>query len=647
MRLRIPLFLFSQNCKNIQFLSSFKKLREMIFYINFIPFIMIDELHFPQTINDYVFIKSIANGGSAQCYLVESIKFDINKLFVAKVIPTSQFTLITAENKALMELNHPNIIKLYDRFTYSSYYVFILEYCENKSLAEAIIPDVGISGYKNIVGIKSEQTDLDIFKNCAYQIVSALSYCHMKRCAHRDIKPSNVLIDHYGKMKLADFGLSVKYQKENLDDEYEYEYEEEEKNEENDMNNENNEDKNSSTNKYQIPIMSPFQSENDKSQNNFETKIFYLNNNIQVKTRKLSSDTEKAKLSHNFFNIPKNEKFLKHKERHILRTRSFNDKLRISENRPKINIPNNIKKQISRKKIKKRKTFLCNTFCGSLVYASPEIILKKSYDPFSADIWSLGILFIVMFTGQSPWEGKGETQMQEKILNCELSPNVMQKIPSDLVELINKMIVVDPTKRSTIEEVRSSPFFDDPCIYSASPQKHPKIRTIQQKSHSYNSDVNFTHIGAKLLNKNRMNSPIQELKSPFANPVAQSPLAPSFKRLHIVKLPKTSMIKCSTSFSRKELQLKSPTNTSIPFFKKNSQIKLNLSMINSKQQALIPDSDESYSYEIQKVDGNETQLSIESRENNQQISQNNSSHISKSQSLHSPNVLHLELLAKL
>ena len=194
---------------------------------------MIDESHFPQTINDYVFIKRIASGGSARCYLVESIKFEINKLFVAKVIPASQFLSITAEHKALIELNHPNIIKLYDRFTVSSYCVFILEYCENKSLAEAIVPDVGISGYKSTIGITLEQTDLDFFKNCAYQIVNALSYCHMKKCAHRDIKPSNVLIDHYWKMKLSDFGLSVKYQNDNSF-EYEYEYEEEEENDNND-----------------------------------------------------------------------------------------------------------------------------------------------------------------------------------------------------------------------------------------------------------------------------------------------------------------------------------------------------------------------------------------------------------------------------
>lgn len=42
------------------------------------------------------------------------------------------------------------------------------------------------------------------------QIVEALAYCHRTGVYHRDIKTENVLIDKYRRIKIIDFGFSVK-----------------------------------------------------------------------------------------------------------------------------------------------------------------------------------------------------------------------------------------------------------------------------------------------------------------------------------------------------------------------------------------------------------------------------------------------------
>jgi serine/threonine protein kinase len=43
-----------------------------------------------------------------------------------------------------------------------------------------------------------------------------------------------------------------------------------------------------------------------------------------------------------------------------------------------------------------------NTFCGTLDYLSPEMVLKTPYD-FSVDIWSLGILTFELIFGRAPF----------------------------------------------------------------------------------------------------------------------------------------------------------------------------------------------------------------------------------------------------
>ena len=47
---------------------------------------------------------------------------------------------------------------------------------------------------------------------------------------------------------------------------------------------------------------------------------------------------------------------------------------------------------------------LSRTYCGSTVYAAPEILTAKhSYDPRYADVWSCGIVLYAMLTAKMPF----------------------------------------------------------------------------------------------------------------------------------------------------------------------------------------------------------------------------------------------------
>ena len=47
---------------------------------------------------------------------------------------------------------------------------------------------------------------------------------------------------------------------------------------------------------------------------------------------------------------------------------------------------------------------LSSTYCGSVQYAAPEILMNTPYDPFAADVWSLGICVFATLTGHMPFQ---------------------------------------------------------------------------------------------------------------------------------------------------------------------------------------------------------------------------------------------------
>ena len=155
----------------------------------------LDEMRRTLAEHGYDFKKELGRGGFATVVLVRSQRYDMD--FAAKVIqhegPLNG--TVEAEITSLRDLAHPNIICLYDWFTNGHQVYLILEYCPNGSLQDILN--------------KNKNLTEPIARSYFRQIVSALSYCHEHGVAHLDIKPANILIDFYGRMKLADFGLSL------------------------------------------------------------------------------------------------------------------------------------------------------------------------------------------------------------------------------------------------------------------------------------------------------------------------------------------------------------------------------------------------------------------------------------------------------
>lgn len=103
-----------------------------------------------------------------------------------------------------------------------------------------------------------------------------------------------------------------------------------------------------------------------------------------------------------------------------------------------------------------------NEQCGTPAYIAPEIIKKKGYKDFGADIWSLGVLLYAMVMGAMPFKANDIDGLHQKIKDrdCDMSDD---QASDEVKDLLERMLTVDPMHRITLSQVISHPWLlDDP-----------------------------------------------------------------------------------------------------------------------------------------------------------------------------------------
>jgi len=101
---------------------------------------------------------------------------------------------------------------------------------------------------------------------------------------------------------------------------------------------------------------------------------------------------------------------------------------------------------------------LLQSCCGSPSYAAPEMLLGKSYQGITVDIWSSGIILYAMIAGFLPFQDPNNDKLYEKIIKGKFKfSNNMSPMAQDL---IRRILVTDPFKRVNLQQIKSHSWFN-------------------------------------------------------------------------------------------------------------------------------------------------------------------------------------------
>ena len=146
---------------------------------------------------DYKLLEQIARGGMGIVY--KALQVSLNRLVAIKMILAGQLASdeqvrrFYSEAESAAQLDHPNIVNVFEVGEQDGHHYFSMALVEGRSLAEKLNE-----------GPSEPRVAAELIR----QVAVAIEYAHGKGVIHRDLKPSNILIDQRGTPRITDFGLA-------------------------------------------------------------------------------------------------------------------------------------------------------------------------------------------------------------------------------------------------------------------------------------------------------------------------------------------------------------------------------------------------------------------------------------------------------
>ena len=150
-------------------------------------------------VDRYLLVDLIGHGGMGRVYLARDTR--LNRLVALKILAPERINNPRAiarfqrEARVGAQLQHENLVRIYDFGESNGRYFLVMEYIEGKT----------IGGLITTQGPMPAATAARL----ARQIALGLEHAHRKGLIHRDVNPYNILVNHEGIAKLADLGLAI------------------------------------------------------------------------------------------------------------------------------------------------------------------------------------------------------------------------------------------------------------------------------------------------------------------------------------------------------------------------------------------------------------------------------------------------------
>lgn len=145
----------------------------------------------------YVVQREIGRGGTAIVYLAQDVRHD--RLVAVKVLNPELGELLgptrfLSEIRVTANLQHPNLLPLFDSGEADGLLFYVMPYVEAASLRDRLAHE--------------RQLPIDEAVRIAVSVAAALEYAHAQNVIHRDLKPENILLQA-GQPIVADFGIAL------------------------------------------------------------------------------------------------------------------------------------------------------------------------------------------------------------------------------------------------------------------------------------------------------------------------------------------------------------------------------------------------------------------------------------------------------